>query len=81
VNHPRGVGLAGDRLYLSSIYDWFQADFGGSEEGVLRHLQQYAGPDLAGRLKEFNGKISYDYGESTRSKYPEGMLTWGTQFP
>lgn len=33
----------------------------GSEEGVLRHLERYATPDLAGRLKGFHGKISYDY--------------------
>lgn len=61
VNHLRGVRFAGDRLYLSSIYDWFQSDFGGSEEGVLRHLQKYAGPALAARLKNFKGGISYDY--------------------
>jgi len=61
VNHPRRVRLSGDRLHLSSIYDWFQGDFGGSEESVLRHLQRYANPELATRLKEFGGKISYDY--------------------
>jgi hypothetical protein len=61
VNHPRGVLLSGDRLLLSSIYDWFQADFGGSEESVLGHLQVYANPELATRLKEFGGKNSYDY--------------------
>lgn len=59
--HSRGARLEGGRLHVSSIYDWFQADFGGSEEGVLRHLQQYAGPDVVGRLKEFHGKISYEY--------------------
>ena len=61
VNHARGAGVAGDRLRLSSIYDWFQADFGGSEEGVLRHVNRYASPSLASRLKDFRGKISYDY--------------------
>lgn len=61
VNHLRGVRLTGDRLHLSSIYDWFQADFGGMEEGVLRHLQQYTAPDVVGRLKGFHGMISYDY--------------------
>lgn len=50
-----------DRFQLSSIYDWFQGDFGGSEESVLRHLQKYANPELATRLKEFGGKFSYDY--------------------
>jgi hypothetical protein len=61
VSHPRGARLAGDRLDLSSIYDWFRADFGGSGETVVRHLQQYAAPDMAGRLKDFRGKILYDY--------------------
>ena len=61
VNHPRGARLVGDRLDLSSIYDWFRADFGGSGETVVRHLQQYADPDVAGRVKGFHGKISYDY--------------------
>ena len=50
-----------EALLLSSIYDWFQGDFGGSEESVLRHLQRYSNPELATRLKEFGGKISYDY--------------------
>jgi len=61
VNHPRGARLVGDRLDLSSIYDWFRADFGGSDAAVLLHLQLYADPDVAGRLKGFHGKISYDY--------------------
>jgi hypothetical protein len=61
VNHPRGVRLSGGRLQLSGIYDWFQGDFGGSEDSVSRHLQRYSNPELATRLKEFGGKISYDY--------------------
>jgi hypothetical protein len=43
-NHARGARLGGDRLRLSSIYDWFQADFGASEEGVLRHLTSMRSP-------------------------------------
>ena len=61
VNHPRGVRPEGDRLQLSSIYDWFQSDFGGSEESVVRHLRKYAEPGPAEKLKGFNGKLSYDY--------------------
>ena len=56
VNNPRGVRMEGDRLRLSSIYDWFQADFGGSEAGELRHSRKYAAPDLASRLKGFHGQ-------------------------
>jgi len=36
------------------------ADFGGSEESVVRHLKKYAVPGLAKRLKNFDGKVSYD---------------------
>ena len=61
VNHPRGARLDGDRLYLSSIYDWFEADFGGSRETLIRHLQRYAEGGLGARLKGFPGTISYDY--------------------
>jgi hypothetical protein len=50
VNHPRGVRLDGDRLQVSSIYDWFAEDFGGDERGVIRHLRAYAAPELAKRL-------------------------------
>lgn len=61
VNHPKGVRFSGDRLYLSSIFDWFQSDFGGSEESVARHLRKYAEPGLAEKLKGFKGKIAYEY--------------------
>ncbi len=61
VNHPRGVRLEGNRLRLSSIYRWFRADFGGSEESVLRHLRKHAEPGLSEKLTGFRGKISYDY--------------------
>jgi len=61
VNHGRGVRFTGDRLYLSSIYDWFQADFGGSEESVVRHLRKFADPGLAEKLKGFKGNMSYEY--------------------
>ncbi|MEQ8250699.1 MAG: DUF547 domain-containing protein [Oceanibaculum nanhaiense] len=50
VNHPRGVSLADGRLVISSIYDWFEADFGGGEAGVLAHLRRHAAPELAAAL-------------------------------
>lgn len=61
VNHPRGASLSGDRLRLSGIYEWFQRDFGGSEDSVIRHLRMYAKPELAEKLNGFKGKISYEY--------------------
>ncbi len=61
VNSPRGARMQGNKLTLSSIYNWFQADFGGSEQGVIQHLMKYAAPSLAKQLKNFNGRISYQY--------------------
>jgi hypothetical protein len=61
VNDPRGVLIAADGVHASSIYDWFQEDFGGSEAGVLAHLARYAGDALAARLAEINSIAGYSY--------------------
>ncbi len=58
---PRGASIRNGWLRVSSIYDWFQDDFGGSEAGVLEHLQQYARGDLAERLKGHDGRVEYSY--------------------
>ena len=51
VNDPRGARVDADGdLVVSSIYDWFEEDFGGSEIGVLAHLRQYAEGPLADAL-------------------------------
>lgn len=61
INHPRGMKIEGDKAVLSSIYDWFQVDFGGTEEGVRQHLLKYAGSDRAAYLKTGKVHFSYDY--------------------
>jgi hypothetical protein len=61
VNHPRGADIRGENLILSSIFDWFQADFGNSEKGVLSHLKRYAEPSLKLQLESFDGSIRYEY--------------------
>ena len=61
VNHPRGAEMRGGTLTASSIYNWFQADFGGSETGVLAHLRKYARPELLRDLKFAIDIDSYDY--------------------
>ncbi|MEL6678264.1 MAG: DUF547 domain-containing protein [Pseudomonadota bacterium] len=50
VNHPRGAQVSGGRLTVSSIYDWFAADFGGTDAGVIAHLGRYADAPLKGQL-------------------------------
>ena len=51
VNHPRGARVERGRLTVSSIYDWFQEDFGGNDAGVIQHLRAFAAPKLAASLK------------------------------
>jgi hypothetical protein len=63
VNHVRGVDARPEWLLVSSIYVWFEDDFGGSADGVLQHLKKYAQPDLARRLdghREINNH-AYDW--------------------
>ena len=61
VNHARGVAFDGEDVTVSSIYDWYQADFDDSEEGVLAHLAKYAAPELAEQLRAFKGDVDYAY--------------------
>ncbi len=46
INHPRGAEVDNGKLTVSSIYKWFKADFGGTDEGVIAHLKRYAEPGL-----------------------------------
>lgn len=61
VNHPRGARVENGELTVSSIYAWFEEDFGDSEAAVVRHLQRYAGPDLKRLLGARTGIDDDDY--------------------
>lgn len=60
INHPRGFGGENGAIIASSIFDWYQDDW-GSVEAVLDHARKYAeGPTV----KLLAGAISidgYDY--------------------
>ena len=64
INSPRGAMSDRGRLQVSSIYKWFEEDFGGDQAGVLAHLTQYADEDLAAKLvaRTKIDKYSYDWG-------------------
>lgn len=61
VNHPRGAELMQGTLKVSSIYVWFQEDFGDSVDGVVQHLRRYANGPLAAQLHGYRGKLRHDY--------------------
>jgi len=50
VNHPRAAAVEGSRLTVSSIYVWFEQDFGGDDARVISHLRQYAEAELLEHL-------------------------------
>ena len=64
VNHPRGLTvLSNGKLQVSKIYKWFDEDFGGSQNGVIAHLKQYADEDLKKALDGASkiSKFTYDW--------------------
>lgn len=62
INSGRAVFFNEDGdLIVSSIYDWFEDDFGGNEEAVLEHIRQYANADLKEQLENFSSIDDYYY--------------------
>ncbi len=64
VNHSRGVLCeSNSKLLVSSLYQWYKADFGGTDEGVIKYLLKYAEPesDLASCLQDYKGPITHSY--------------------
>jgi hypothetical protein len=62
INSEYGAYVDRDaRLFASSLYDWYQQDFGGDETGVIDHLRLYAGPELARKLEGITEVYDFDY--------------------
>jgi hypothetical protein len=61
INHPRGVSLQKGKLQVSSIYVWFQEDFGHGAADLMEHWQEYAAPALAEALEKYQGGLAHDY--------------------
>ncbi len=61
INHPRCAAVVGGKLQVSSIFDWFMADFGGDDAGVIAHLKRYAMPNLLRALENISEIDSDNY--------------------
>jgi hypothetical protein len=70
VNHPRGARVVDGELLVSSIYDWFEADFGGNEAGVIAHLRRYAKAELRAALAGIDDIADDNYDWSINSLQP-----------
>jgi len=61
INHPRGVSFTRNRLQVSSIYFWFQEDFGNSEKGIIEHLKKYLSPENLEKINAVQTKMGHQY--------------------
>ncbi len=61
VNSPRGVRIDDGDLIVSSIYNWFADDFGGTDRAVIGHLRKFAEPRLKTTLGRFRAIDGYAY--------------------
>lgn len=62
VNHPRAVTVTGDQWTLSSVYDWYDDDFGNSFLEIKAAIMLFAGPELTRRLKTLkDADYAYDW--------------------
>ncbi|MFZ8942932.1 MAG: hypothetical protein ACO2ZK_13365, partial [Gemmobacter sp.] len=59
------------RLRVSSLYKWYEQDFGGSDAGIVEHLRRYAALPLAARL---DGRVRIVDAESRAQFAPVRML-------
>ena len=58
--HPRGLLVIDGKAKSSSLYAWYQADFGGAD-GVIRHLSAAGGPEVAAKLVGIKKISSHSY--------------------
>ncbi len=58
--HPRGLNVTDGKAKSSSLYAWYQADFGGAD-GVIRHLAATGGPEVAAKLGGIEMISSHSY--------------------
>ncbi|WP_416878787.1 DUF547 domain-containing protein [Litorimonas sp.] len=57
----RGIMINGDDIQASSIFDWYEEDFGADEEEVLTYLSQFATGEKKSAMQNANDISDYEY--------------------
>jgi predicted small lipoprotein YifL len=57
----RGIMINGDDIQASSIFDWYEEDFGADEEEVLTYLSQFATGEKKSAMQNANDINDYEY--------------------
>lgn len=78
INTDRAVQRTTSGLQVSKIYDWYKDDFGGTDQGVISHISQYANPTT---LSKINGQTTiqnyyYDWSLNDAAGY-DGQVIGG----
>jgi len=69
INHPRGISVAENgKITASTIYKWYQVDFGDTEQGVLEHVRLFANDELLAKLEGKTKIDKYEYGWELNEK-------------
>lgn len=64
INHSRGVSINADGIILSSIFDWYGADFGNNPAEILTYIEKYYSGDdkVVLQKSDVELKFQYDWG-------------------
>ena len=63
LNDPRGVKIAGEKLILSSLFDWYRDDFANSEKELISYIESKN--PIIGEIQnpsEYRIEYRYDWG-------------------
>jgi len=77
INTDRAVQRTANGLQVSKIYDWYKDDFGGTDQGVISHISQYANPAT---LSKINGQTTiqdyyYDWSLNDAAGYDGQVIS------
>ncbi len=79
INLEHGVKFDGGRMTVSKIYEWYDEDFGGSDEGVIAHLMEYGRGPLQRDIQRRVGLVKTDYdwwlNDADQSRNPKSRLS------
>ncbi len=71
INSPRGVQITQNKLLVSKLFEWYEEDFGGTKQDVIKHLKLFAKPHLKKKLELFKTINNYNYNWHLNSKIDE----------
>lgn len=61
LNHPRGVRVEGDELFLSSLFEWYAVDFGQSLTEIMSTIAKHIDSDTAQAMTQISAAPTYEY--------------------